>query len=94
MSVTSWTVISFTKAYPPFGLHTEQDTPPLRHQTARPRTRDLLIPRYGAWPDRLYLVGKDGKIAMAGGRGPFDFKPDKLEKAIQKELEKIKTARP
>ena len=42
---------------------------------------------YAAWPDRIYLVGTDGKIAFHGGRGPFGFKPDELEQAIHKELE-------
>ena len=41
---------------------------------------------YASLPDRLYLVAKDGKIAYAGGRGPRGFKPDELEKAIEKEL--------
>ena len=43
---------------------------------------------YSAMPDRLYLVGKDGKIAFAGGRGPFGFRPDELAAAIDKELAK------
>ncbi len=47
---------------------------------------------YSAWPDRLYLVGKDGKIAYAGGRGPFGFKPDELEASIKTELGKSKDA--
>ncbi len=41
---------------------------------------------YRAWPDRLYLVGKDGKIAYSGGPGPFMFLPEELNTAIQKEL--------
>jgi hypothetical protein len=41
---------------------------------------------YAAAPDRLYLVGRDGNIAYRGGRGPFGFKPDDLEAAIEKEL--------
>lgn len=41
---------------------------------------------YAAWPDRLFLVGKDGKIAYSGGRGPFGFKPEQLSSAIVKEL--------
>jgi Iodothyronine deiodinase len=45
---------------------------------------------YQARPDRLYLIGKDGKIAYAGGRGPFGFRPSELTQAIDKELEKIK----
>jgi hypothetical protein len=38
---------------------------------------------YGGWPDRLYLVGADGRIAFQGGEGPFGFKPDELERALQ-----------
>jgi hypothetical protein len=41
---------------------------------------------YGGWPDRLYLVGRDGRIAFQGGEGPFGFKPDELERAIEREL--------
>ncbi len=41
---------------------------------------------YTAHPDRLYLVGRDGKIAYRGGLGPFGFSPDELEEAIREEL--------
>lgn len=41
---------------------------------------------YSGWPDRLYLIGKDGNVAYHGARGPFGFLPDDLEKAIKKEL--------
>jgi len=44
---------------------------------------------YGAQPDRLYLVGKDGKIAYAGDKGPRGFAPGELEDAIVAELAKI-----
>jgi hypothetical protein len=37
---------------------------------------------YGGWPDRLYLVGADGRIAFQGGEGPFGFKPGELERAL------------
>jgi hypothetical protein len=37
---------------------------------------------YGGWPDRLYLVGTDGRIAYQGGEGPFGFKPAELAQAI------------
>lgn len=33
---------------------------------------------YKAWPDRLYVVGKDGKIVFAGEPGPWGFKPMEL----------------
>ncbi len=41
---------------------------------------------YGGWPDRLYLIGSDGRIAFQGGEGPFGFKPDALEQAIVRAL--------
>ena len=41
---------------------------------------------YGGWPDRLYLIGRDGRIAFQGGQGPFGFKPNDLEAAIRAEL--------
>ncbi len=37
---------------------------------------------YAAWPTRLYLVGLDGRVAYAGGPGPFGFKPGELAEAI------------
>ncbi len=43
---------------------------------------------YGGWPDRLYLVGCDGRIAFQGDAGPFGFKPELLEEAIERELER------
>ncbi len=41
---------------------------------------------YAGWPDRLYLVGKDGTIAFKGPMGPRGFQPPLLEEAIEKEL--------
>ncbi|MFO0867774.1 MAG: deiodinase family protein [Pirellulales bacterium] len=37
---------------------------------------------YGGSPDRLYLVDRDGRIAFAGGPGPFGFNPRELEQAL------------
>jgi hypothetical protein len=47
---------------------------------------DLIASAYGALPDRLYLIGKGGRIVYQGARGPFGFKPDALEAAIRDEL--------
>jgi hypothetical protein len=47
---------------------------------------DEVARRYGGWPDRLYLIGRDGRIAFQGGEGPFGFKPDELAEAIELEL--------
>jgi hypothetical protein len=41
---------------------------------------------YGGWPDRLYLIGRDGNVAFQGGRGPDGFKPEELGAAIEAEL--------
>jgi len=41
---------------------------------------------YNAAPDRLYLIGVDGKIAFQGARGPWGFKAGELKEAIEKEL--------
>jgi hypothetical protein len=34
---------------------------------------------YAAWPERIYVIGSDGRIAYKGGMGPFRFDPDELE---------------
>lgn len=44
---------------------------------------DACARAYGAWPDRLYLIDRGGRIAYQGGPGPFGFKPDELETAIE-----------
>jgi hypothetical protein len=50
------------------------------------RADNAVASAYGGWPDRLYLVGRDGRIAFQGDDGPFGFKPPELEKAIRAEL--------
>ncbi len=48
--------------------------------------KDTANTSYAAHPDRLYLVGKEGRVAYAGGRGPREFFPNELEDAIREEL--------
>jgi hypothetical protein len=43
---------------------------------------------YAAWPTRLYLIDKQGKVIYTGGLGPWGFKPGALRKAIQDYLTK------
>lgn len=38
---------------------------------------------YSGWPDRLFVVGKDGRIAYVGERGPRGFKPDEVERFLK-----------
>lgn len=44
---------------------------------------DAVSRAYGAWPDRMYIVGADGKIAYAGDPGPWGFDPDAVETALK-----------
>jgi Iodothyronine deiodinase len=37
---------------------------------------------YGAAPERLYLIGADGRVAYRGGAGPHFFDLDEWEHAI------------
>ena len=39
---------------------------------------------YGAAPERLYLIGKDGRVAYHGGAGPHFFDLDELDDALQR----------
>jgi hypothetical protein len=34
---------------------------------------------YAAWPERIYIVGTDGRVLYKGGMGPFGFKPEEAE---------------
>jgi len=37
---------------------------------------------YTGWPDRLYAIGRDGRVAYKSGPGPFGFHPKELEAAL------------
>jgi len=37
---------------------------------------------YTAWPDRLYLIDGNGRIAFKSDPGPFGFKTDRLSDAL------------
>lgn len=41
---------------------------------------------YGAWPNRLVVVGQDGKIAWDSGEGPRGFRPEKLAQWLRENL--------
>jgi hypothetical protein len=43
--------------------------------------------KYYALPDRLYLIGRDGRVAYRGGPGPFGFLASELERAIEEYLD-------
>jgi hypothetical protein len=50
------------------------------------RSDNAVASAYGGWPDRLYLIGRDGRIAFQGREGPFGFRPAELDAAIRAEL--------
>jgi iodothyronine deiodinase-like protein len=31
---------------------------------------------YSAWPERIYIIDEHGRIAYAGGMGPFSYHPE------------------
>jgi Iodothyronine deiodinase len=47
---------------------------------------DAVARANGGWPDRLYLIGRNGRVAFRGGEGPFGFAPSELGAAIEAEL--------
>ena len=42
---------------------------------------------FSAWPERIYIVNAQGKIAYRGGHGPYDFKPLEARAALLDLLE-------
>lgn len=41
---------------------------------------------YTGWPDRLYVIGKQGRVAFKSAPGPYGFSPLEMEKALRKSL--------
>ncbi len=39
---------------------------------------------YTGWPDRLYVVDRGGHIAYKSAPGPYGFKPQEVEKTLQR----------
>ncbi len=41
---------------------------------------------YAAWPERLFVVDRDGLIAYRGAQGPFGFDPDELDAWLRRHV--------
>jgi hypothetical protein len=41
---------------------------------------------YTAWPDRLYVIDRDGTIVYKSPAGPFGFKPEDVEATLKRIL--------
>ena len=44
---------------------------------------DAVAKAYAAMPERLYLIGLDGKIVYKGGMGPVSFRPEEWQQALE-----------
>ena len=43
---------------------------------------DAVSGTFAAWPERLYVADRGGRLAYVGGPGPFEFDPDAAEAAL------------
>lgn len=48
---------------------------------------DPMEKSFAAWPDRIYVIDADGKIAFKGAPGPRGFKVDEVPPMLRKLLE-------
>ena len=39
---------------------------------------------YAAWPERMFVIDGDGRIAYAGMQGPWGFKPEEVERFLRR----------
>jgi hypothetical protein len=45
--------------------------------------RNTAMACYAAWPERIYVIDRDGRIVYKGGVGPFYFAPDELREFLE-----------
>jgi type I thyroxine 5'-deiodinase len=38
---------------------------------------------YTGWPDRLYVIDRNGRVAAKTAAGPFGFHPEEVERALK-----------
>jgi type I thyroxine 5'-deiodinase len=39
---------------------------------------------YTAWPDRMYVIDRNGRVAFKSGPGPFGFSTRELEESLRR----------
>ena len=39
---------------------------------------------YTGWPDRLYVIDRDGRVAYKSRPGPFGFHPSEMEQVLKR----------
>jgi len=47
---------------------------------------DAVEAAYTGWPDRLYVIGRDGRVAFKSAPGPFGFKPKAMEDSLRQAI--------
>lgn len=47
---------------------------------------DAASEAFAAWPERIYVVGVDGRIVYKGAPGPWGFKPEDAAEALERLL--------
>ena len=45
---------------------------------------DRAMKRYAGWPERIYIINEDGRIAYKGGIGPFGYHPEEMQAWLEK----------
>ena len=45
--------------------------------------RNTAMACYAAWPERIYVINREGRILYKGGVGPFYFKPEELREFLE-----------
>jgi type I thyroxine 5'-deiodinase len=45
---------------------------------------DAVSNAFAAWPERIYVVDAEGRIAYSGGPGPFEFDPNDATEALDR----------
>ena len=51
------------------------------------RMDDAVSEAFAAWPERIFVFDVEGRIAFAGGPGPWEFDPDAAASALERILE-------
>jgi hypothetical protein len=41
---------------------------------------------YASWPERIFVIDRDGRVSYAGKQGPWGFKPEDAERALRRLL--------
>src|SRR5262245_36716735 len=47
---------------------------------------DAVSDAFAAWPERIYVIDGEARIAHIGGPGPFEFDPDASSAALEELL--------